>query len=172
MVLEQKAVILMGSKSDHEFARQIASVFDKFEISYDLRVASAHRTPSHLEELIQTYAKSSKESGQQIVLISVAGLSDALSGVLAAKGLFPVIACPPDLEKYTWAKAFSTAFTPQDVPVALVTHPEKAALFAIEIFALSNQDLSRKLAAEADERRKKVISDDKEVMSTTAPGPR
>jgi 5-(carboxyamino)imidazole ribonucleotide mutase len=155
----------MGSKSDAEFARQICTVLGNFGVDYDMRIASAHRTPSYLDEVVHSYETEAKQTGQQVVLISVAGLSDALSGVLAAKKVFPVIACPPDLEKYSWAKAFSTAFTPSDVPVALVTHPEKAALFAIEIFALSNPELSKKLALEAEHRANKVKADDREISS-------
>ena len=71
----------------------------------------------------------------------VAGLSDALSGVVAAQRLFPVVACPPDLEKYEYPKVFSNAFTPSDVPVAFVNDPSKAANFVAQVFALTNPKL-------------------------------
>ncbi len=63
-----------------------------FSISSEMRVASAHRTPEYLLKLLREYYS----SGDEIVAITVAGLSDALSGVVAAQRMFPVVACPPE----------------------------------------------------------------------------
>jgi phosphoribosylaminoimidazole carboxylase PurE protein len=77
----------------------------------------------------------------KIVFITVAGLSDALSGVVAGSSKFPVIACPPDSEKYGWAKCFSSTVTPQGVSVAFIPRPQNAALAALKMFALVEQPL-------------------------------
>lgn len=157
----QKVVILMGSKSDLEFCDKIRAALSSYSISSDMRVASAHRTPEYLLKLLREYSS----SGDQIVAITVAGLSDALSGVVAAQRLFPVIACPPDLDKYELSKVFSTAFTPSDVPVALVNDPAKAAHFVAQVFALTNSELKNKISIITNEKRVQLEKTDLEVCS-------
>ena len=92
--------------------------------------------------------------------MSVVGLSDALSGVLAYNALGPVIACPPDLEEW---KAMAEVKTPKDVPVALVEGPEKAAIFAALIASLHNDGIKAKIREERRKKAESVISEDKEV---------
>src|SRR5579871_3785124 len=148
----QKALILMGSKSDLEFCEKIRTTIVSYLIQCDMRIASAHRTPEYLLKILKEYY----DSGDEIVAITVAGLSDALSGVVAAQRLFPVIACPPDLDKYDFAKVFSSAFTPSDVPVAFVNDPAKAAHLTAQIFALYDQTLKTQIEAKLQEKRKQV----------------
>lgn len=142
----------MGSKSDLGFSEQIKDALAQYGINCDLRIASAHRTTEYLLKLLKTYA----ESEDQIVAITVAGLSDALSGVVAAQRYFPVIACPPDLEKYQQSKVFSSVYTPSDVPVAFVNDPQKAAHFVAQIFALSNDKLPPLIRAKFEQRKKEI----------------
>jgi phosphoribosylaminoimidazole carboxylase PurE protein len=149
----------MGSNSDLPFCQKIKSVLDQYSISTEMRVASAHRTPEYLLGILRKYAS----SGDQIVAITVAGLSDALSGVVAAQRLFPVIACPPDIDKFDSPKIFSSAFTPSDVPVALVNDPSKAAHFVAQIFALTNQKLKEQIVSKFEEKKKQVLSQDSEL---------
>ncbi len=115
----------MGSKSDMEFCQKIQTALTGYSISTDLRIASAHRTPEYLLKLLREYAS----SGDQIVVVTVAGLSDALSGAVAAQRLFPVIACPPDLDKYDLPKVFSSAYTPSDVPGSFCQRSYKGSKF-------------------------------------------
>jgi 5-(carboxyamino)imidazole ribonucleotide mutase len=152
----QRAVIVMGSKSDLEFAEKIRSSLSSYSISCDLRIASAHRTPEYLLRIMKDYAS----SGDQIVAITVAGLSDALSGVVAAQRLFPVVACPPDVEKYEYPKLFSSSFTPSDVPVAFVNDPVKAANFVAQIFALTNKPLSEQIAKKLADKKNQIVTED------------
>ena len=93
----------------------------------------------------------------------MAGLSDALSGVVAAQRLFPVVACPPDLDKYDLPKVFSSAFTPSDVPVAFVNDPTKAANFVAQIFALTNKQLSDSIAKATSEKKVQIEKYDFEL---------
>lgn len=155
----QKAVIFMGSKSDIEFCEKIRTALSALSISAEMRVASAHRTPEYLMKLLHEYYS----GGDEIVVITVAGLSDALSGVVAAQRMFPVVACPPDLDKYELTKVFSSAYTPSDVPVAFVNDPSKAANFVAQIFALTNQGLKTKIAEATKEKKVQLEKTDAEV---------
>lgn len=157
--MSQKAVIVMGSKSDMEFCQKIQTALSGYSIPVDLRIASAHRTPEYLLGILREYAS----SGDQIVVITVAGLSDALSGVVAAQRLFPVVACPPDLEKYDLPKVFSSAFTPSDVPVAFVSDPVKAANFVAQIFALSNKQMAESILKTTREKKTQIEKSDAEL---------
>jgi phosphoribosylaminoimidazole carboxylase PurE protein len=149
----------MGSKSDLSFCEQIRQTLSQYSLACELRIASAHRTPEYLLRLMREYS----ESGDEIVAVTVAGLSDALSGVVAAQRYFPVIACPPDLDKYQLPKVFSTAFTPSDVPVAFVNDPQKAAHFVAQIFALRNPTLSATIRRKFEEKRKEIERQDSEI---------
>lgn len=157
--MSQKAIIIMGSKSDLEYCEKIKTALASLTIPADLRIASAHRTPEYLLKLLREYAS----SGDQIVAVTVAGLSDALSGVVAAQRLFPVVACPPDLDKYDLPKVFSSAFTPSDVPVAFVNDPTKAANFVAQIFALTNKQLSDSIAKATSEKKVQIEKYDFEL---------
>jgi 5-(carboxyamino)imidazole ribonucleotide mutase len=148
---KEKIVILMGSPRDFSFASKIKDFLkeEKFPITCIYDVASAHRTPKKLQNDLDEYDK----SGDKIVYITVAGLSDALSGVVAGYTLYPVVACPPDSEKHGGAKVFSSTAMPKGIPVAYVSKPENAALIAVRILALSNSRLKERL----DKFKQKMI---------------
>lgn len=134
-----RIVIFMGSKRDLEFASRIESFIKEegIPVSCTYEIASAHKTPEKLLEDLRKY----EEKGEPAVYVTIAGLSDALSGIVAGHTKYPVIACPPDSEKYGWAKVFSSAMTPRGISVAFVPEPENAALAAVKILALSNPTL-------------------------------
>lgn len=140
-----KVVVFMGSKRDYSFASRIIKFFseEEFDIKCEYVIASAHRSPRRLLEAIARYEDESQNL--PIVIITVAGLSDALSGVVAGSTRHPIIACPPDLDQYGWAKFFSSTITPLGVAVALVPRPENAALSAAKILALQNEKLQKKI---------------------------
>ncbi len=135
----------MGSKSDYKFASRIDKFLHKenFNIECKYIVASAHKATRKLLDEVEKHEK----TGGQKAFITVAGLSDALSGVVAGSSKFPVIACPPDSEKFWWAKFFSSAMMPQGVAVAYVPRPENAALLAVKTLALSDKKLQGKVDA-------------------------
>lgn len=156
---EQKVVVLMGSRSDVDFATPIADLLKHFDLKYEFRIASAHKTPRELLKILEKYEKSE----DKIVYITVAGLSDALSGVVAGFTRYPVVACPPDSEKYGWAKVFSSTITPRGVPVLFVVQPENAALAAAKILAISEGSLQNSIARYQQRKREEVIEADKEI---------
>ena len=133
----------MGSPRDLPFASKIKKFLkeESFRVNCSYNVASAHRTPEKLLNDLKEYEKSK----DKIVYITVAGLSDALSGVVAGYTRFPVVACPPDSEKHGGAKVFSSTAMPKGIPVAYVAKPENAALVAVRIFAMSNSELKESL---------------------------
>ncbi|MGB9134088.1 MAG: AIR carboxylase family protein [Candidatus Bathyarchaeia archaeon] len=140
-----KIVVFMGSKHDYEFASRVGRFLqdEGFGVECEYVVASAHKTPRKLLDEMENYEK----AGGQMVFITVAGLSDALSGTVAGASRYPVIACPPDSEKFGYAKFFSSAMTPQGVAVAYVPRPENAALSAVKVLALSDKELQRRVKA-------------------------
>ena len=162
---EEKIVVLMGSPRDLPFAAKIKDFLKKenFSVSCVYNVASAHRTPEKLLNDMKEYEKRSLK----IVYITVAGLSDALSGVVAGSSLNPVIACPPDSEKYGEAKVFSSTAMPKGIPVCYVAKAENAALAAVRFFALSNPELKEKLDKLQQKMVKAVYDGAEEVKKVT-----
>jgi 5-(carboxyamino)imidazole ribonucleotide mutase len=157
----QKIVALVGSVSDLPFAHRIENFIKRehFSVTFEYKVNSAHRNPEKLLSDLKSYEKSTDD----IVFITVAGLSDALSGVVSGYTTKPVIACPPDLKTYEWGKAFSSVATPKGVAVALVAEPENAALAAVKIFAVSNSKLKKAVEVYRDKMRKAVEKADAEI---------
>jgi len=157
----QRIIILMGSKSDLPFAERIMSFIknEGFKVECEYAVSSAHRTPDLLIDKLRKF----EESGDSTVIITVAGLSDALSGMVAGFSTRPVIACPPDIEKRGLAKIFSSVMTPSGVPVLLAARPENAALAAVKILALSDPSLRLRIRRYINKKREEVIEADKEV---------
>ena len=152
---DQKIVVLVGSTSDMPFAHRIGDflVEARFPVRYEYRVSSAHRNPEKLLADLKGY----EQSMDSIVYITVAGLSDSLSSVVAGYTTSPVIACPPDIEKHGLPKIFSSIMTPNGVAVALVPEPENAALAAAKILALSNRSL-KKVVQEYREKIKEAVA--------------
>jgi len=157
----QKIVLLMGSSSDLSFAHRVEDFLkeNSIPIKCEYRVSSAHRNPEKLLQDLKSY----EQSGDDIVFITVAGLSDALSGVAAGYTTKPVIACPPDFKTYQWGKFFSSAVMPKGVPVAFVVEPENAALVAARMLALSDSSLKKAIEKHRDTAREAVMKADREV---------
>jgi 5-(carboxyamino)imidazole ribonucleotide mutase len=162
---EEKIIVLMGSPRDLPFASKIKSYLKKesFPIKCVYNVASAHRTPEKLLNDLKEY----EESGDSIVYVTVAGLSDALSGVVAGYTRYPVIACPPDSDEHGGAKVFSSTAMPKGIPVAYVAKPENAALVAVRILAMSNPELKERLDKFKQKMAKAVYDGAEEVKKVT-----
>lgn len=157
----QKIVVLVGSTSDMPFAHRIEDflVEARFPIKCEYRVNSAHRNPEKLLADLKGY----EQSKDNIVYITVAGLSDSLSSVVAGYTTNPVIACPPDIEKHGLPKLFSSIMTPKSVAVALVPNPENAALSATKILALSNPSLKKAVQKYREKVKEAVAKADAEL---------
>lgn len=151
----------MGSKSDLPFAKKIGDFLSEegFSLKYEYNVASAHKTPEFLIKKVARY----EESDESLVYVTIAGLSDALSGVVAGCSKRPVIACPPDLEKRGWSKVFSSAMTPTGIPVMFVSTPENAALAALRILAMNDPSLRKEIESFHAKKRDEVTMADDEM---------
>jgi 5-(carboxyamino)imidazole ribonucleotide mutase len=154
-----KVLIIMGSKSDLPVAQKAVDIFKKFEISFGIEVASAHRTPKRVEDLV----KNSDASA----FIAIAGMSAALPGVVAAFTTKPVIGVPVS-GKMTLDAILSIVQMPPGIPVAAVglDRGDNAAILAAEILAISDAGLKTKLASYRDEQAAKVVSDSEEVQKS------
>ena len=140
--------ILMGSKSDEPHARKIAEHLAKFGIKAELYVASAHKVPELVLDIVNDFNKSSDD----IVYITIAGRSNGLSGVTAANSVHPVIACPPFSDKADYlANIHSSTMMPSDTPAMVVIDPQNAAMAAIRILALTDKKLKKKIAEHINE---------------------
>ena len=127
-----KAVIVMGSERDLDFSREIAKYLKLLGVAYEFRVASAHKTPGSVLEIIKEF------HNEKIVYITVAGRSNALSAFVDANSSKPVIACPPYSETYSGVDIFSSLRVPSGVGSVVTIEPEGAAIATAKIFALDN----------------------------------
>lgn len=136
--------IILGSAADKEHAAKIGAVLDELEIPYKVHVASAHKVPEKVLELLQEY-DARKES---VCYVTCAGRSNALSGFTAANTLNPVIACPPFSDKADYlTNVHSTLQMPSEVPALTVIDPKNAALAAARVLGVHEQTVRSAMAA-------------------------
>jgi 5-(carboxyamino)imidazole ribonucleotide mutase len=154
-----KAVILMGSKADLEWAQKIAEGLKKFEVESVLHVASAHKVPLKCYDLIKKYEK------ENVVFVTIAGMSNALSGFTDAQTNCPVIACPPYSDKFGGADLFSSVRMPSGVAPLTVLSPENAALSVAKIFGLNNEKIKALISQYQENNRKKLEEADASINS-------
>lgn len=149
-------VILMGSKSDLPHCQKIAEAARPFGMEVVLRIGSAHKTPAHLLSLLAGY----ENEPRPVVLITVAGRSNALSGFVDGSVSVPVIACPPPSEAFGGADLYSSLRMPSGIAPGLVLDPANAALLAAKIFALGDPEMRNRVRAFQHEQTEKIIKDD------------
>lgn len=129
----------MGSEKDLELCRDVAKYLKQLGVDYVFRVASAHKTPEKVLAILKEFEKA------EVVYITVAGRSNALSGFVDANTSKPVIACPPYSEKFGGVDVFSSLRVPSGIGSVLTIEPEGAAIAAAKIFALNNKELEIRL---------------------------
>jgi 5-(carboxyamino)imidazole ribonucleotide mutase len=137
--MKNKAVILMGSQRDIEFCREIANHLKVLDLDYEFRVASAHKTPEKVLEILREFEK------ETVVYITAAGKSNALSAFVDANTTKPVIACPPYSEKFGGADIYSSLRIPSGIGSLVTIEPEGAAIACAKIFALENKELAKRV---------------------------
>jgi phosphoribosylaminoimidazole carboxylase PurE protein len=148
--------ILMGSDTDFPVMNETAKTLDKFGISYEIEVVSAHRTPARAHE----YATTALSRGLK-VLIAAAGAAAHLAGVIAANTTLPVIGVPMGTSSLNGLDALlSTVQMPGGIPVATMAIDKagavNAAIFAAEILAISNSEFAQKLVEHKEELARSV----------------
>ena len=153
-------VIIMGSPSDEPVARRITSGLDDFGIPWEIRVASAHKVPRYVLEILETY----EADPQPKVYITVAGRSNALSGLVDAQVCAPVISCPPYSDKFAGNDVYSSLRMPSGVAPAVVLEPKNAALLAAKILALADPDLRKKVEEAQNAQRQRLLDADAKLL--------
>lgn len=141
--------VIIGSKSDLELGKIAIEFLDDFGVKSELNIISAHRNPEKLSQ----YVKSS----EAYVFIAIAGLAAALPGAVAAQTIKPVVGVPKEVKLGGLDSLLSIVQMPTGVPVATVgiDSVKNASLLAIEILALNDKQLKKKLI---EYRRKKAQS--------------
>jgi len=162
--------IVMGSDSDWAIVKTAAETLAGFGVRCEVRVISAHRTP----ELAAEYAASAEQRGLKVIL-SAAGGAAHLGGVLAAHTVLPVVGIPIKGGALNGIDSLlATIQMPAGIPVATVTlgsaGPVNAALFAVQILAVSRAGLRRKFAAYKAQLRQKVEQGNARVQRELAGG--
>ena len=127
-----KAVLIMGSTFDEPHAKKITDKLDDYGISWEQHAASAHKQPLKVLEILKN-----NESEKDLVYITIAGRSNALSGFVAANSEFPTIGCPPFSDKADMlVNIHSTLQMPSNTPVLTVLDPGNCALAVKRIFGV------------------------------------
>ena len=153
-----KVSIIMGSKSDLPVAEKAIGIIKKFGIGFDIAVASAHRTPARVEELVK--------GSSADVFIAIAGLSAALPGVVASFTVKPVVGVPVS-GAVNMDALLSVVQMPPGIPVAAVglDRGDNAAVLAAEIIAVNDEGVRKALVAYREEQAAKVIADSEKVVA-------
>lgn len=147
--------IVMGSDSDLPVMKEVGDTLDKFSISYEVRISSAHRTP----ERTASFAKGAKKKGIKVIIAGAGGAAH-LAGVIAAHTTLPVIGVPMESKLDGLDSLLSIVQMPSGIPVATVAIGKagavNAAILAAQIIGISSQAVSKKLIAYKKELVKKV----------------
>jgi len=127
-----KTIIIMGSTSDEPHAKKITNKLDEYKISWEQHAASAHKQPLKVLKILED-----NKDNTNIVYVTIAGRSNALSGFVAANSNFPTIGCPPFSDKSDMlVNIHSTLQMPSNTPVLTVIDPGNCALAIKRIFGL------------------------------------
>ena len=140
-----KIGIIMGSDSDLEIMADAAKVLEEFSVSYEITVASAHRSP----EIVHKYVTKAPARGLKIIIAGAGGAAH-LAGVTASLTTLPVIGLPKKTKNLDGLYSLlSTVGMPPGVPVATVgiNAGKNAGLLAVQMLALTDKNLEKKLIA-------------------------
>ena len=149
--------VIMGSKSDWETMKHACEVLDQFEVAYEKKVVSAHRTP----DLMFSYAKEARERGLKVIIAGAGGAAH-LPGMVATKTTLPVIGVPVQSQALNGLDSLlSIVQMPGGVPVATVAIGKagavNAGLLAAQILATEDMALADKLEARRETIKLEVL---------------
>ena len=145
-----KAVIIMGSERDLGFSREIANFLKLLGVNYEFRVASAHKTPEKVLEIIGEFEM------ENVVFVTVAGRSNALSAFIDGNTSKPVIACPPYSDKFAGADIISSLRVPSGIGSVVTIEPEGAAIATAKILGLQDKELDVNVKAYQENKKKEL----------------
>ncbi len=145
-----KAIIVMGSERDLDFSREIAKYLKLLGVNYEFRVASAHKTPTAVMEILKEF------ESEKVVYVTIAGRSNALSAFIDGNTSKPVIACPPYSEKFGGADIYSSLRVPSGIGSVVTIEPEGAAIAAAKILGLEDAEVLAKVKEYQDAKKKEL----------------
>ncbi len=157
---KKKVAIIMGSDSDLPIVKKAIDKLKSFDIPTQVQIISAHRTP----DLAADFAKNAI-SNDVGVIIAAAGMAAHLAGVIAAHTILPVIGLPIKSTLEGLDSLLSTVQMPPGVPVATVgiNNADNAAILAAQILAITDSDVSLKLAQMKENMCNRVIEKNKNL---------
>lgn len=158
----KKVAVILGSDSDLSVMQGAIDILKEFEVPFEARVISAHRTPKTAAD----FAESAVERGFGVI-IAAAGKAAHLGGVLAASTVLPVIGVPIKSSTMDGLDSLlSIVQMPKGVPVATVAinGAENSALLAIQMLALSDESLAKKLSQYKEDMAAQVAAKDKKLQ--------
>lgn len=157
----KKVAIIMGSDSDLPVVSKAFDVLKKYGVTFEAHIMSAHRTPG----LASEFATNAKKNGFGVI-ICCAGMAAHLAGVIAGHTTIPVIGVPIKSTFDGLDALLATVQMPSGIPVATVAinGAKNAAILAIQMLAISDNDLAQKLLHEKEEMIKEVIKKDEKLQ--------
>jgi 5-(carboxyamino)imidazole ribonucleotide mutase len=162
LVMSGKAIIVMGSDRDLDFSREIAKYLKLLGVDYEFRIASAHKTPHAVLEILEEF------QNEKVVYVTVAGRSNALSAFVDGNTSKPVIACPPYSEKYGGTDIFSSLRVPSGIGSVVTIEPEGAAIAVVKILALQNAKLEMRVKAYQESKKEELKKANERVKKLTS----
>lgn len=160
----KKVAIIMGSDSDYPVVRKAEQILIDMDIPFVVRIMSAHRTPVEVAD----FASNAEAAGFGVI-IAAAGKAAHLAGVIAAHTPLPVIGIPIKSSAFEGMDALlSTVQMPKGIPVATVAvdGAENAAILAVQILAVHDTAISKKLNIFRNKMREEVIEKDDKFKTT------
>lgn len=149
--------IIMGSRSDLEVMKGAMDVLDSFQVPYEAKIVSAHRTP----DLLASYAKEAKGRGIKVIIAGAGGAAH-LPGMTAANTILPVIGVPVKSSNLSGLDSLlSIVQMPYGIPVLTmaINGSKNAALTALSILALSDENISNQLTEFRNKQTEAVLND-------------
>jgi len=160
-IMKPLVVILMGAHADLPYAQIIVDLLNELGIQTELRIGSPYKTPSHLLKIINKFEADKRPK----VYITIAGLTNALSGFVDAQVQSPVIACPPMRDIYSRDDIFSSLRHPSGVAPATVLDPEGAAILAAKMLSLFDTKIRQHVAKLQKQYIDRLITDNAKVAN-------
>ena len=160
-LMTPKIMIILGSGSDIAIAEKCMDVLDKLEIPYSLKIASAHRTPNLVRDIVEEATKSGVK-----VFIGIAGLAAHLPGSIAAYTPRPVIGVPVDVKISGIDALESIIQMPYPSPIATVgiDRGDNAAILAAQFLGIYDEEIREKVKSLRKDYALKVINSNSEIV--------
>lgn len=154
-----KVSIIMGSTSDYSVMEKAAKFLDEQEIPFEINALSAHRTPKE----VSLFASEAEQRGIKVI-IAAAGMAAALPGVIAAETTLPVIGVPVKSSFEGLDSVLSMLQMPPAVPVSVmsVNGALNAAIMAMEILALTDETINKKIHSYKQSLKEKIVKANEE----------